>query len=170
MSEASTGAVMTGARQAIEDLRRRYAQAVDAVSRGGVSARQAVEREFGDIFAPEAVIRFMVGGVPALHAVGPEAWATVVCQSLAKYRGTQHLIGTQVVHFGPVTFAPDGRLIVGEAAMVSHVQASHWTDDRLRVVIGDYRDDVRFDGSAGWRIHAMDLIQHCRWERSLTTA
>jgi hypothetical protein len=37
------------------------------------------------------------------------------------------------------------------------------------VVLGDYHDKVRFDTGAGWRIHAMDLVQHFRWEQALST-
>jgi hypothetical protein len=169
VSDPVSGRALADARSSIESLRRRYAQAVDSISRGGPLVKEAAGREFRSIFAPDAVIRFVVAGKTALHAVGPDAWAVIVGDAVGKYLGTQHLIGTQVVRFGALESADDGRIVAGEASMISHVQASHWTDRRLRVVLGDYHDKVRFDTGAGWRIHAMDLVQHFRWEQALST-
>ncbi|MFM7066214.1 MAG: nuclear transport factor 2 family protein [Gammaproteobacteria bacterium] len=154
------------ARLSIEGLRRRYARAVDAMGCNADSTKSGARNELRSIFAPDAAIRFLIGGVVVLHADGPEAWADIVGNAVGKYHGTQHLIGTQMVRFDVVELSADGRIMTGEAAMVSHVQASHWTAERLRVVLGDYHDTVRFDPNAGWRIHAMDLVQHFRWERS----
>ena len=170
MENVNSTVALADARQMIEGLRRRYAQAIDGIARGGLSERTTLQAEFKSIFAKDATIRFVVEGKPVLQAVGPDAWAEIAGNAVGKYRGTQHLIGTQVVRFRSVGFANDGKIAAGAASMISNVQATHWTDNRIRVVVGDYCDEVRFHSVMGWQIHAMDLIQHLRWERPLDPA
>lgn len=167
MKHPVPGEILATARLEIESLRRRYAQAVDSIDRSGTHGNEFAASEFRKIFFPDAAIRFVVGGQVALQAIGPEEWTVVVTNAVSKYLGTQHLIGTQLVNFDSVESGPGGLIVSGEAVMVSHAQASHWTTDSLRVVLGDYRDCVRFDAAAGWRIRAMDLVQKFRWEQSL---
>lgn len=169
MNQPVSAEIQATAQLEIESLRRRYAQAVDSICRTGTPGNEFAASEFRKIFFPDAAIRFVVGGEVALQAIGPEEWTVVVTNAVSKYLGTQHLIGTQLVNFDSAESGPGGMIVSGEAVMVSHVQASHWTTDCVRVVIGDYRDCVRFDAAAGWRIRAMDLVQKCRWEQPLVT-
>ena len=143
----------------IEYLRRRYAQAVDSVCQQREGAENRVSSIFSEIFIPEARIRYQVEGTVVRESIGPEGWASIVCDAVGKYSGTQHLIGTQLVRFESLEITADNIVRAGVAEMVSHVRAWHWCGDRLRIVAGDYRDSVCFRPSSGWRIARMDLVQ-----------
>lgn len=155
------------ARQEIEDLRRQYCRATDALGRVDDSrSRQYGEATFYNIFSDDVAIR--VTGTPApLSGTGPAAWIDIVSNALAPYESTQHLIGTQVVDFLDVQIE-DGQIHAGEAVMTSYLQAWHaWPDRRLRLVMGTYTDKVRWYPGSGWRIYDMVLEHTSREHRML---
>ncbi|MBM4206063.1 MAG: hypothetical protein FJ194_18265 [Gammaproteobacteria bacterium] len=152
------------ARQEIEYLRRWYCRATDLF--GMTNNRQAnaeAKRIYQRIFTPDARIRVTGDVARQLQAIGPEGWAMVVTNALQDYTVTQHLLGTQLVDIRSLTIGrkssgPD-EISEGEAGMTSYLQAWHvWPDKRLRVVMGNYVDQVRFVPGIGWQIHDMNLV------------
>ncbi len=140
----------------IEYLRRLYGKATDLI---GISNNKQLRKEgikiYKKIFNSNATISAGAGKI--LKAKGPDGWVKVVINALEKYDNTQHLIGTQVVEFSKFNIK-NNKLISGEADMTSYLQAWHaWSDNRLRVVIGTYKDNVRFKKGFGWQIHKMHL-------------
>ena len=148
------------ARQEIEQLRRWYAVATDALGKtDDADARSRGLAIYHRIFAPDA--EMSVHGSPtALAGIGPDAWAEVAANALAGYAATQHLIGSQVVTFESVSFGGEPRRVLGgRAEMSSYLQAWHaWPDQRLRLVMGTYEDAVRYEPSIGWQIEKMVLV------------
>jgi len=50
-------------------------------------------------------------------------------------------------------------VIAGTAGMTSYLQAWHvWPDNRLRLVMGNYLDELLFVPGTGWQIQAMNLV------------
>ena len=145
------------ARQEIEDLRRLYASATDALGRVDVPGDRAYGTDvYHRIFTPDAQIR-VTGSPTPLAAAGPDGWIEVVTRALKDYEVTQHLIGTQLVTFNDVAFGADG-IVSGEATMNSYLHAWHaWPDRRLRLVLGTYTDQVRYAADTGWQIYDMTL-------------
>lgn len=140
----------------IEYLRRLYGKATDLI---GMSNNKQLRREgikiYKKIFSPNAIIS--AGAEKILKAKGPDGWVKVVINALDKYDNTQHLIGTQVVEFSKLNIK-NKKLISGEAKMTSYLQAWHaWSDNRLRVVMGTYNDNLRFKQDSGWQIYKMHL-------------
>ena len=140
----------------IEYLRRLYGKATDLI---GLSNNKQLRKEgikiYKKIFNSNATIS--AGAEKILKAKGPDDWVKVVINALEKYDNTQHLIGTQVVEFSKFNIK-NNKLISGEADMTSYLQAWHaWSDNRLRVVIGTYKDKVRFTKGFGWQIYKMHL-------------
>jgi hypothetical protein len=130
----------------IENLRRLYAKATDAIGRATPSAIAEGRAIYDRIFTPDVSIR-TVGESP-LTAKNPAAWVDVVLKALRGYQGTQHLIGTQLVEF-------EG----AEAVMQSYVNAWHQSEDGATFVfIGTYYDKVR-QTEKGWQIYDMVLTQ-----------
>jgi hypothetical protein len=151
-------------RQEIEYLRRWYCRATDLFGMtGNRQANAEARRIYQRIFTPDARIRVSGDVARQLQAIGPEGWAAVVTSALHDYTVTQHLVGTQLVDIHSLTIGrkpagPD-EIIAGEASMTSYLQAWHvWPDKRLRVVMGNYVDQVRFVPGIGWQIHDMNLV------------
>ena len=154
-------ATLNLARTEIEYLRRDYGYATDQLGRTDDAEAQALGlATYHRIFAPQAHIQVSRDGETLLHGRGPDAWADVARDALRDYAATQHLIGTQIVHFDAASFSTDGtQLQQGTAAMRSHVQATHiWPDARVRVVYGTYVDQVELLPDAGWQIVRMNLV------------
>jgi hypothetical protein len=148
------------ARQEIEYLRRLYARATDFL--GMVDDPDAVaegQRIYHRVFSPEADIK-VTGTAAPLSGQGPDAWAEVASNALRDYKATQHLIGSQVVDLGSIEFGGEPvKIVSGEATMTSYLQA--WQaapDQRLRLVMGTYFDQVRFTPGVGWQITHMNLV------------
>ena len=145
------------AREEIENLRRLYGRATDAL--GKINDQK--EAEFGystfqKIFTPNVRIR-VEGGAMDLSGSSPHGWAEVVTNALKGYESTQHLIGTQVVEFEDIQFS-DGEIVSGRAGMSSYLQAWHaWPDRKARIVLGTYYDKVSFSVESGWQIYDMTL-------------
>lgn len=161
--------LMMLARQEIEQLRRWYAIATDALGRHDDAAAQARGRDiYRRIFTDDAHIG-VLGGQADLQGRGPEAWADVASNALADYAATQHLIGSKVVEFTQVAFggAPK-EITAGTAQMQSYVQAWHaWPDADVRIVIGTYEDGVVFIPGTGWQIERMVLVYQSGERRPL---
>jgi len=162
--ESETSVHHVRARQEIEYLRRWYCRATDLFGMtGNRQANAEAKRIYHRIFTPEARIRVTGDVARQLQAIGPEGWAAVVTHALQDYTVTQHLLGTQLVDIRSLTIGhkssgPD-EIIAGEASMTSYLQAWHvWPDKRLRVVMGNYVDQVRFVSGTGWQIHDMNLV------------
>lgn len=133
-------------RHEIEQLRRLYAKATDLIGRNTPEAIAEGREIYKRIFTPDVQIR--TDSERPLTAENPEAWVTVVLNALRSYEGTQHLIGTQLVHL-------DGQ----EAVMESYLQAWHQNaDGSTFVFIGTYHDKVRLT-PVGWQIYDMTLTQ-----------
>lgn len=154
------------ARQDIEQLRRLYCVATDALGR----VESEADRVFGietyhRIFTPDVIVN--VTGTPTpLTGKGPDAWVDVVTHALGQYESTQHLVGTQLVYFDDVETAGDN-FVAGTATMTSYLHAWHvWPNRKLRLVMGTYTDKVRFSPDAGWQIAAMTL-QHTSAEHRM---
>ncbi len=152
------------ARQEIEYLRRWYCRATDLFGMtGNVKANAEARRIYQRIFTADARIKASGASAKPLQAIGPEGWAAVVMNALQDYTVTQHLLGTQIVDLRELTIGrkstgPD-EVTAGEAGMTSYLQAWHvWPDNRLRVVMGNYVDQVRFNPGIGWQIYDMNLV------------
>ena len=152
------------ARQEIEYLRRWYCRATDLFGMtGNRQASAEARRIYQRIFTADARIKVTGAAAKPLQAIGPEGWAAVVTSALHDYTVTQHLLGTQIVDIRSLTVGrkstgPD-EITAGEAGMTSYLQAWHvWPDNRLRVVMGNYVDQVRFVPGRGWQIFEMNLV------------
>ena len=149
--------LLTIARQEIEDLRRLYCTATDALGRvEDEAARRFGIETYAKIFSPDVTVR-VTGTASPLEGTGPDAWVEVVTNALRDYESTQHLIGTQLVEFRDVVFG-EADVESGEAVMTSYLHAWHaWPDRKLRLVIGTYTDKVRWYPGTGWQIYDMTL-------------
>lgn len=167
--DAEERMLLSLAHQEIEQLRRWYAVATDALGRKEDGLQVERGREiYRRIFAPEAQMNVR-GGQVDLKGRGPESWADVAADALADYAATQHLIGSQVVTFKEAAFSGTPKVLTsGAAAMSSYVQAWHaWPDDNVRVVIGTYEDSVRYNPAVGWQIERMVLVYQSGERRPL---
>ncbi len=140
------------AQQQIARLQRRYALATDRVASGGDADIAAARAVYQQIFTPDASIG--VAGQPPV--TGPDAWLALVQASLGTLRGSQHLIGSQVVD---VTGLPGaGRESPGEASMTSVLQATQVAaDGSLTRIYGNYVVQARYTQAAGWQMANMKL-------------
>jgi len=158
--------VLALARQDIEQLRRLYCVATDALGRVEVEADRVFGTEtYHRIFTPDVIVN--VTGTPTpLTGRGPDAWIEVVTNALGQYESTQHLVGTQLVNFDDVQIVGDD-LAAGTAIMTSYLHAWHvWPTRKLRLVMGTYTDKVRFHPETGWQIYEMTL-QHTSAEHRM---
>lgn len=160
----ATSACFVQARQEIEYLRRWYCRATDLFGMtGNAEANAEARRIYHRIFTPDASIQVTGASARPLQATGPDGWAAVVMSALHDYVVTQHLAGTQIVDIRTLRTGKDDsgceQVIAGTAGMTSYLQAWHvWPDNRLRLVMGNYVDEVRFVPGTGWQIHAMNLV------------
>jgi hypothetical protein len=141
-------------RQAIEDLRRKYALATDLI---GTKAPEALAQGlaiYRQIFTPDADIRVVQQGQITRQAIGPQQWFAQVQQALQPYSGVQHLIGTQVVEFVPKPYARRAT----HACMRSYLQAWHdRPQEQVYLFMGTYLDKVKRQPNGQWRIYDMSL-------------
>lgn len=161
------------AQEQITTLRRLYAHATDALGKvDDAQAQQYGLDIYHEIFTPDADIQVSGATSVMLTGKGPDAWADVARHALHTYQATQHLIGSQLVRFTQVEWdsAPidPANFKAGTANMKSYLQAWHaWPDQRLRLVMGTYHDDVIFHPDRGWQICAMNLEHVSGEERIL---
>ena len=133
-------------RQEIEELRRLYGKATDAIGRDTPQDIELGRHIYHRIFTPDVKIRTSNTGADPLTASSPDGWVEVVHSALKDYTGTQHLIGTQIVVL-------DG----DEARMESYLNAWHKNPDgTVYLFLGTYIDLVRRTPD-GWRIYDMEL-------------
>lgn len=152
------------ARQEIEYLRRWYCRATDLFGMtGNVDANAEARRIYHRIFTPDASVQVTGATAKPLSAIGPDGWAAVVMTALNDYVVTQHLVGTQIVDIRDLQIGKDASgqdtIVAGTAGMTSYLQAWHvWPDNRLRLVMGNYVDEVVVVPGTGWQIRAMNLV------------
>lgn len=159
-----TSPVYMQARQEIEYLRRWYCRATDLFGMtGNTEANAEARRIYHRIFTPDASIQVTGATAKPLEATGPDGWAAVVMRALNDYVVTQHLAGTQIVDIRNLQTGKETsgleQIVAGTAGMTSYLQAWHvWPDNRVRVVMGNYVDEVLFVPGTGWQIHTMSLV------------
>ncbi len=160
----ATSPCFVQARQEIEYLRRWYCRATDLFGMtGNTVANAEAKRIYHRIFTPDASIQVTGATAQPLRATGPDGWAAVVVKALNDYVVTQHLVGTQIVDIRTLQTGKDAsgqdQIVEGSAGMTSYLQAWHvWPDNRLRLVMGNYVDELLFVPGTGWQIHAMNLV------------
>lgn len=172
-SSSSQQSALLLAQEQITSLRRLYAHATDALGKTSDSEAQ----KFGlaiyhQIFTEDAQIQVSGATSKRLTGKGPDAWADVARHALQGYEATQHLIGSQLVRFTQVEWDPSqsdpANFQAGAANMKSYLQAWHaWPDQRLRLVLGTYHDELIFSAESGWQICAMNLEHVSGEERTL---
>ncbi len=151
------------AQEQISLLRRLYAQATDALGKTeDATAQEQGLAIYHQIFAADAEIWVSGATTKPLRGTGPDAWADVARTALTTYSATQHLIGSQVVRFEQINWAPDdgesAKIATGRASMQSYLQAWHEApNSRLRLVLGVYHDELIYAPAQGWQICAMNL-------------
>lgn len=153
---ATNAVAVMVARQEIEYLRRLYARATDLIGLNTPEAIAEGRAIYHRIFTPDAKITVTEQGDVTLSRNSPDDWVDVVIEALGTtFKGTQHLIGTQLVTIErmPSADAP------GEASMTSYLQAWHDTDEAVDTFIGTYHDKVRHTPGKGWQIYRMNLEQ-----------
>lgn len=161
------------AQEQITNLRRLYAHATDSLGKvDDVDAQSQGMEIYHRIFTQDAEIRVSGATPTLLQGTGPDAWADVARTALRNYAATQHLIGSQVVQFEALEWDPanldQATPRSGRASMKSYLQAWHaWPDQRLRLVLGTYHDEVTYNPSVGWQICAMNLEHVSGEERQL---
>ena len=139
------------ARQEIAQLQRLYAQATDLIAADPEANEAAVEATYLQIFTADA--QFGVRG--QMSASGPLAWLEFVKTSLSALRGTQHLIGSQVVEINSL---PDLQGVGGAAVMTSYLHATQvGAGGEVSRVTGTYFSIATHTPEAGWQISEMML-------------
>ena len=151
----------TDARQDIEYLRHLYAKATDMIGTNTDAAVAEGRAIYHRIFTEDAMFRAGASDGDALETQGPDSWADVVIEALAKYSSTQHLIGTQLVEIEQIFTDRRGAVVLGQARMESYLQAWHENkpDGTVWIFLGTYYDKVRFEPGIGWQIYEMTLTQ-----------
>ena len=151
----------TNARQDIEYLRRLYAKATDMIGTNTDAAVAEGRAIYHRIFTEDAMFRAGASDGEGLETQGPDSWADVVIEALAKYSSTQHLIGTQLVEIERIHTDRRGAVMRGQARMESYLQAWHENkpDGTVWIFLGTYHDKVRFEFGIGWQIYEMTLTQ-----------
>ena len=145
-------------------MRRWYCRATDLFGMtGNAGANAEARRIYHRIFTVDASIKVTGASARPLQATGPDGWAEVVMKALHEYVVTQHLCGTQIVDIHNLQTGRDAdghdQVIAGTAGMTSYLQAWHvWPDNRLRLVMGNYLDELLFVPGTGWQIQAMNLV------------
>lgn len=156
----STDLIKAAARQEIEYLQRRYAKATDFL---GITEGDSFDKGrdlYRTIFTADANFSVSGEGAPEMNAVGPDAWADIVAQTLGPMGPTQHLIGTQLVSDLDLQISPDCHVIAGSAGLESYVQAWHdLPNSQIWTFIGTYVDDVVYVRGKGWQISKMNLVR-----------
>ena len=95
-----------------------------------------------------------------MSAVGPDAWADIVAETLGPMGPTQHLTGTQRVTNLEVQISADCNVTGGSAGLESYVQAWHdLPNNQIWMFMGSYVDEVVFVPGKGWQISKMDLVR-----------
>jgi hypothetical protein len=154
------GLIESAARQDIEYLQRGYAKATDLL---GIVDRDSFikGRElYRTIFTKNAKFSVSGDGAPEMSAVGPDAWADIVAETLQPMGPTQHLIGTQRVTDLEMQISADCNVTGGSAALESYVQAWHdLQNNQIWMFMGSYVDDVVYVQGKGWQISKMDLVR-----------
>jgi hypothetical protein len=90
-----------------------------------------------------------------MSASGPLAWLEFVKTSLSALRGTQHLIGSQVVEINSL---PDLQGVGGAAVMTSYLLATQvGAGGEVSRVTGTYFSTATHTSEAGWQISEMML-------------
>ncbi len=163
----TSGIEATIARQDIEYLRRLYATATDLIGTGKEGAIAEGRAIYHRIFTPDALIRTTSGGEENYRAKGPDEWVDVVADALAKYRATQHLIGTQIVDIVALELDAQSGIVAGKATMQSYLQAWHEEADSVWLFLGTYTDRVEYIGGTGWQILEMTLDEVAGETRAL---
>ncbi len=134
-----------------------YAQATDLIAADPAANEAEVEATYLRLFTADAHI-----GVRGQMSVnGPLAWLEFVITSLSTLRGTQHLIGSQVVEINSL---PNLQGVGGEAVMTSYLHATQvGADGELSRTIGTYfstatyMPDMPDMPEAGWQFSEMML-------------
>ncbi len=148
------------ARQEVEYLRRRYAQATDLIGTGSAADESRGRAVYEEIFSADVQIRTQPRAGEVLQAGSPSGWADVVKEALAGFCATQHLIGTQLVELSSLSEDAHGQVSAGEAQMQSYLHAWHeQPDGQVYIYIGNYVDRVEFRPGNGWQIVDMTLVE-----------
>lgn len=139
------------AQQEIQELMRLYAQATDLIAADSSANEAQVESTYRRIFTEDAAI-----GVRAQMSVsGPSAWLEFVKASSSTLRGTQHLIGSQVVE---IKSLPNAEGHGGEAAMTSYLAATRvGVGGEISRVVGTYFATATYTPGTGWQLSELTL-------------
>jgi hypothetical protein len=159
-SACSTDLIKAAARQEIEYLQRGYAKATDLL---GITEGDSFDKGrdlYRTIFTADANFSVSGEGAPEMNAVGPDAWADIVAQTLGPMGPTQHLTGTQRVSDLDVQISSDCKVTGGTAGLETYLQAWHdMPNDQIWMFMGTYVDDVVYVQGKGWQISKMDLVR-----------
>lgn len=159
-SACSTDLIKAAARQEIEYLQRGYAKATDLL---GITDGDSFDKGrdlYRKIFTADANFSVSGEGAPEMNAVGPDAWADIVAQTLGPMGPTQHLTGTQRVSDLDLQISSDCKVTGGTAGLETYVQAWHdMPNGQIWMFMGTYVDDVIYLPGTGWRISKMDLVR-----------
>ena len=139
------------AQQEIQELMRLYAQATDLIAADSSANEAQVESIYRRIFTEDAPI-----GVRGQMSVsGPSAWLEFVKASSSALRGTQHLIGSQIVE---IKSLPNAEGHGGEAAMTSYLHATRvGAGGEISRVVGTYFATVTHAPETGWQLSELTL-------------
>ena len=86
---------------------------------------------------------------------GPLAWLAVVKGSLGAMRGTQHLIGSQMVEIEQL---PNAEGVGGQATLRSYLQATQVSaTGQLSRVVGTYFATAAHSPDKGWQLSELTL-------------
>ncbi|MEE2776723.1 MAG: nuclear transport factor 2 family protein [Acidobacteriota bacterium] len=139
------------AQQQIAELLRRYAHATDLIAADSAANEADVEATYRRIFTADAKI-----GVRGQMSVsGPAAWLELVKASTGALRGSQHMLGSQVVEVGRL---PNAEGLGGEATITSYLQATRvGADGDVSRVLGTYLATASHSAESGWQIAELML-------------
>lgn len=154
------GLIKSAARQEIEYLQRGYAKATDLLGITESESFNEGRKLYRTIFTADAKFSVSGEGAPEMSAVGPDAWADIVAETLGPMGPTQHLTGTQRVTDLKVQISADCNVTSGSAGLESYVQAWHdLPNNQIWMFMGSYVDEVVFVPGKGWQISKMDLVR-----------
>ena len=148
-NETSLQQERLAAQQEIQTLLPRYAHASDLISADSEANAKTVGAEYRSLFTQDAKI-----GIRGQMSVsGPMAWLAVVSASLGPMRGTQHMIGSQVIDIERL--ASQGG---GVATLTSYLQSTQVAaSGELSRVIGTYFAKVIHSPESGWQLAELSL-------------
>ncbi len=139
------------ARQEIAELLHQYALATDLIAADSAANEAQVESTYRRVFTADA----QIGVRGQMSVSGPMAWIEVVKASSTALRGTQHLIGTQVVE---IQRLPDAKGVGGQATMTSYLQATRvGAGGELSRVVGTYFSTATHAPGSGWQLSKLTL-------------